>query len=56
MKQFKNGRKATMALDLSTLVEGIVPGVKDLEECVQQIEDAAKARKCTDFTPEKLRR
>jgi hypothetical protein len=56
MKQFKNGRKDTMAQDLTLLVDGIVPGVKDLEECVQQIEDTAKARKCTDFTPEKLRR
>ena len=56
MKSFKNGRKDTLMHDLTLLVEGVVPGVKDMEACVQQIEDTAKARKCTDFTPEKLRR
>ena len=56
MKMFKNQRKDTLLDSLTLLIEGAVPAVKSMEDCVQQIEDTAAARKCTDFTPEKNRR
>ena len=55
MKSFKNQRKQTFLDDLTLLVEGAVPAVKSMDEVVEQIENTATARKCTDYTPEKRR-
>lgn len=55
MKSFKNQRKETFVDDLTLLVEGAVPAVKSMDQIVDQIENTATARKCTDFTPEKRR-
>ena len=55
MKSFKNQRKQTFLDDLTLLVEGAVPAVKSMDQIVDQIENTATARKCTDYTPEKRR-
>ena len=55
MKSFKNQRKDTFKDDLNLLVEGAVPAVKSMDQIVDQIENTAIARKCTEYTPEKRR-
>lgn len=55
MKSFKNQRKETFVRDLNLLVEGAVPAVKSMDQIVDQIENTAIARKCTEYTPEKRR-
>ena len=53
MKSFKNQRKETFADDLTLLVEGSVPVVNSMDDVVEQIEQTARARKCTGYSPEK---